>query len=214
MTLTEPTTAPEMAGSHAAFDPRHSAEEWTFAPAALQERRAAERFIGATFLRAYGARLRQFLPLIMTLRHRGRLVAACGLRYAGVESLFLENYLDERIEVHLSAKTGKRVERSGIVEVGNLAVVRGGYARQLIIRLTAHLREKDAAWAVFSAVPALRNSFLRLGVPVVPIAPAERHRLPAAQHAEWGSYYDARPVVTAVRVIAAHAALGTESCRR
>jgi hypothetical protein len=214
MSLTEPTRPPEMAGSHAAFDPRHSGAEWTFAPASPQERRAAERFIGAAFFRAYGASLRQFFPLIMTLRHHGRLVAACGLRYAGVESLFLENYLDERIEMHLSARTDKRVERSGIVEVGNLAVVRGGYARQLIIRLTAHLREKDAAWAVFSAVPALRNSFRRLGVPVVPIAPAERHRLPAAQHAEWGSYYDARPVVTAVRVIAAHAALGTESCRR
>ena len=213
MSLTESIPARVATESHPGH-PRPSTGNWIFDPVDQLERGAAERFISATFLRTYGATLRRFLPLIMALRRDGRLVAACGLRYASSGPLFLENYLDQTIEALLSSRLGAPVERSAIVEVGNLAVARRGYARQLIISLTLHLKQERADWAVFSAVPALRNSFLRLGVPILQLVAADCRRLPSAQRDEWGTYYDARPVVTAVRVADAHAALDGTACTR
>jgi hypothetical protein len=153
MSLTESMTARDGMESHPGH-PRPASGNWIFAPVDRLERGAAERFISATFLRTYGATLRRFFPLIMALRLDGGLVAACGLRYASSGPLFLESYLDQPIEALLSSSKGARVDRSAIVEVGNLAVARGGYARQLIISLTLHLKQEQADWAVFSAVPA------------------------------------------------------------
>jgi hypothetical protein len=213
MSLTESIPARDAMERHPGR-PRPSTANWIFAPVNRLERRAAEHFISATFRRTYGATLRGFFPLIMALRLDGRLVAACGLRYASTGPLFLESYLDRPIEALLSSSMGAPVDRSATVEVGNLAVARGGYARQLIISLTLHLKREQADWAVFSAVPALRNSFLRLGVPILQLVAADRRRLPPAQRDEWGTYYDARPFVTAVRVADAHAALDGAACTR
>ena len=193
---------------------RYTADGWTFRKAEEDELLAAECFISASFRRPYGAHLGSFYPDIMVLRHGGELVAACGLRHAQAGRIFLERYLDGPIEAVLSGAIGECVERPSIVEVGNLAVIAAGNARDLIGRLTCHLQQGGTAWAVFSAVPALRNSFRRLGIPLVQLAPAARERLAPAERAEWGTYYDNAPVVTAVRVSAAQAALTRLSCTR
>jgi hypothetical protein len=187
---------------------------WTFERASNHERREIEGFIAASFLRAYGARLTRFFPVLMSLRHRGMLVAACGLRRASQEPLFLEAYLDGAIEHELAAATGERIPRGAIVEIGNLAVTRAGIARRLILELTLHLEQVGLAWSTFSAVSSLRNNFVRLGIPLVALASADRDRLPPAEAALWGSYYDSRPQVAAVRVAAAHAALMRTTCAR
>jgi len=191
----------------------YAANGWTFRKTEEDERLAAECFISASFRRTYGAHLSGFFPDIMLLRHDGELVAACGLRAAQAGPIFLERYLDEPIEAVLCGAIGERVERPSIVEVGNLAVKAAGNARDLIGRLTCHLQQNGTVWAVFSAVPALRNSFRRLGIPLIQLASAARERLAPAERAEWGTYYDNAPVVTAVRVSAAQAAL-TLSCTR
>jgi hypothetical protein len=190
-------------------------DEWAFARVTSHERAEAEHFIRTSFIRAYGAHLTRFFPLLMSLRRQGKLLAACGLRYARVEPLFLETYLESAIEVVLSAVAGESITRAAVIEVGNLAVARAGIARQLIVRLTSHLHQDGgASWVVFSAVPSLRNNFVRLGIPLVPLAPADRNRLARGAQKEWGTYYDAAPQVTAVRVAAAHAALVRTACIR
>ena len=104
------------------------------------------------------------------------------------------------------------VAREAIVEVGNPTVARPGFARQLIVHLTAYLHQHGPAWVVFSAVPQLRNNFVRLGIPLVHLAIANPERLPATARAAWGTYYDDAPRVTAVKVAAAHAALAERAC--
>jgi hypothetical protein len=189
-------------------------DQWAFARVTSRERSEAEQFIRGSFVRAYGAHLTRFFPLLMSLRYQGRLLAACGLRYARIEPLFLETYLDSAIEVVVSAVVGESIPRAAVIEVGNLAVARAGIARQLIIRLTSHLHQVGVSWVVFSAVPSLRNNFMRLGIPLAQLASADRNRLPPGAQKEWGTYYDAAPQVTAIRVAAAHDALLRTACIR
>ena len=187
---------------------------WRFEPVRAHERPRAEAFIKTGFHRAYGARLSRFMPALMALRRDGEMVAACGLRPSAGEALFLETYLDAPVETALARRTGAEWARADIVEVGNLVVARAGFARDLITHLTTHLHSNGPAWTVFTAVPALRNNFLRLGIPLVTLAPADGARLPPAARTEWGSYYDQSPVVTAVNVRAAFHALREGPCTR
>lgn len=180
-------------------------QRWHFNTANGAARPAVERFIAAGFLKAYGARLTEFMPELVVLHDGSELAAACGLREAASNPLFLEQYLDVSAERALGiAGTDRRT----IIEVGNLSIARPGYARHLVAGLTRLLHERGMQWALFSAVPALRNNFRRLGIPMADLGPADPQRLPAAARANWGSYYQQRPLVTAVHVATAFCVLG------
>lgn len=163
-----------------------------------------EAFIAATFARAYGARVQRFMPFLMGLRGEdGELLAALGLREGASERLFLEHYLDAPVEQVLSAALsgfGAAVGREHLVEVGNLAAQGPGGARWLIIALTGYLQGAGQQWVAFTATPALRNSFRRLGLRLIHLGVASRERLPAKERAHWGTYYDGGPEVVAVNV--------------
>jgi hypothetical protein len=172
-----------------------------FAPETVASRPEAEALIRAAFARAYGARIRRFLPLLMGLRNReGSLLAACGLRHAALAPLFLEAYLDRPAEAAVADAAGAPVARPDLVEVGNLAVTRAGCAPLLIAALTRHLYQGGHRWAVFTAVPALANGFRRLGIALMPLAPARLAALPLPERSGWGTYYDHAPRVMACRV--------------
>jgi len=188
--------------------------QWSFRRVRARERPQVEDFIRRRFVRAYRARLAKLMPALMALYRGAEIAAACGLRHAAGERLLLETYLDDPVEVALSASAGTRVNRHDILEVGNLAVARAGYARRLIIHLTHHLHAGGPTWVVFTAVPALRNSFLSLGIPLIMLAAADGARLDPAARAEWGSYYEQSPQVTAVNVGAAFETLCEAACTR
>lgn len=172
-----------------------------FAEPGSESRGTLEQYVAASFGAAYGARLRHFLPQLMSLRdRRGELVAVCGLRDAAWEPLFLETYLDLPPESILEEVTGRCVDRGSLMEVGNLAISRPGMARYLIAALTEHLHRIGKEWAVFTAVPSLVNAFTRLGIRLVFLGRAELGRLPEAERGDWGRYYDAQPVVAAASV--------------
>lgn len=167
-----------------------------------------EGFIRASFAAAYGARLHHFLPDLMSVRDgRRALLAVLGLRPAESGALFLEQYLDARIEDALARALRRDVTRAGLVEVGNLAVAHSGGARWLIAALTAYLKGAGVDWAVFTAVPALRNAFVRMGIELTSLAPADPRRLGEAERAQWGRYYETGPVVMAASVHQAFDAL-------
>lgn len=182
-------------------------------PGLLEQRGArrqeAERFIAATFARMHGARITEFMPTLLGLRDdQGQLYCACGLR-SGSTPLFIEHYLDKPVQTVLQHETGADnvIRREHVVEVGNLAVTAPGSARELIAELTRYLARSPYQWVVCAALAALRNAFLRLGIPLVTLAPAPIEALPEASRAAWGSYYQNNPQVIAINVQASAQAL-------
>lgn len=168
-----------------------------------------EEFIAARFGRAYGARVAHFLPHLLGVRDGlGRWQGAAGYGAAEGARLFLEQYLEHPVEQALAEKLGRPLARHGIVEVGNLAAVSAGMARLLIPQLARHLHRLGYRWVVFTATRALRNSFLRLGLRPLPLAPADPARLPDGG-ASWGAYYEQEPMVMAGKI-----ALGLAAGRR
>lgn len=165
------------------------------------DRYDVEKFIYQVFVRAYDADLNHFLPRLMALRNNNnRMIAALGMREATDEPLFLESYLDTPVEKLISGLCDTDVSRAQIMEVGNLASIHRGGLRNLIIALTSYLRGNGSEWVVFTAVPAVRNAFEALELPLHALAPADKSRLEKSEQNRWGTYYDTGPVVVAGKV--------------
>jgi hypothetical protein len=166
------------------------------------ERQELEQFIRNVFHRAYGASIKHFMPQLMSLRDgAGNLQAVCGLRNAGDDALFLESYLDAPVENVISDRIGNEVARGDIVEIGNLAVAEPGTVRQLLASVSAYLHGTNTQWAVFTAIPALRNSMLKLNMPLEALGIADINKIEASERPNWGSYYDKTPQVMALKRI-------------
>jgi len=164
------------------------------------DRAEVEQFIGDVFRQAYGAKIKRFKPCLMSLRDRdNKLVAACGFRSAALEPLFLETYLDRPIEAVLTERVGFPVRRNDIVEVGNLSVIEPGVARYLITAIFTQLHATSKQWAVFTAVPLVRNAFIKMELNPIILGDADKNRLPPEDQAEWGSYYEQKPQIMAVQ---------------
>jgi hypothetical protein len=161
-------------------------------------RERLEAFVREIFLGAYAARISTFYPhLVGITRPDASFAAVAGVRPAASQPLFAEFYLDASIETLISARTGSVIARAEIAEVGNLAPASAGQARWLIAMLTAYLYAAGFSWVVFTAVPTLYNAFARMGLRPIGLAAADVSRLDPALQDDWGSYYDAKPMVYA-----------------
>jgi hypothetical protein len=163
-------------------------------------RAAVEAFIHAVYRDRYGAHVRQFSPVLVSLcDERGDLVAAAGYRAAGPGPLFLERYLDAPVETLLTSDSSSRPARERIVEVGHLAGGRAGEGRRLALLLAPHLANEGFHWVVSTLTEELRHLFIRLGI--VPMARgAADPALLGDEAARWGSYFDHHPVVLAGQI--------------
>jgi AcrR family transcriptional regulator len=174
-------------------------------------RREIEAFVSAVYRERYGAELRHFAPLLVSLHdEHGDCVAAAGYRAADGGPLFLERYLPGPVESLLPAAQGRGPRRERIVEVGHLAAVRAGEGRRLILLLGPHLAGQGFEWVVSTLTQELRNLFVRMGVAPLALGVADPAVL-GAQAAQWGSYYDHRPLVLAGRLDAALPTLARRS---
>ena len=154
-----------------------------------------EAYIQQRFRKAHGADIRHFMPELFGLHNAcGELCAVAGVRLAHTEALFLERYLDEPIDPLISAAANQTVDRTGIVEVGNLAAGDTGSARLSIIAITYLLAMGGLEWVAFTGNIGLVNSFHRLGLKPVTLCAADPARLGDDRHS-WGSYYDSKPWV-------------------
>jgi len=169
-------------------------------PADSPCRHAVEAFISAVYRERYGAELRHFAPLLVSLHdEQGDCVAAAGYCAADSGPLFLERYLSGAVESLLPAPAGRGPLRQRIVEVGHLAAVRAGEGRRLILLLGPHLAGQGFEWVVSTLTQELRNLFVRMGVAPLALDVADPAVL-GDDAAQWGSYYDHRPLVLAGRL--------------
>lgn len=179
-----------------AFVPRHAPAPRLRVHAPHDPSRVAvENFVRAIYRERYGADVRRFAPILVSLHdEHGALVAAVGYRPADRGPLFLERYLNGPVETLLGP--GAAPPRSNIVEVGHLAAGRAGEGRRLILLLGPHLAVQGFQWVVGTLTEELRQLFVRLGIAPLQLGVAD----PAAlgdEAATWGSYYDHRPLVLA-----------------
>jgi hypothetical protein len=166
-------------------------------------RREVEAFISAVYRERYGAELQHFAPVLVSLHdEHGECVAAAGYRAADSGPLFLERYLPGAVESLLPASAKRMSPRARIVEVGHLAAMRAGEGRRLILLLGPHLAGQGFEWVVSTLTQELRNLFVRMGVAPLALGVADPAVL-GNQAAQWGSYYDHRPLVLAGRLDAA-----------
>lgn len=168
----------------------------TLVEASTDRRGALESFVAQRFFEVYGARIHAFLPRLFGAQdRRGALAAVFGLRGADQGPLFLEQYLDAPVEILVAASFGRHAGRRQIAEVGNLAGASPGALRSLIPTLTHRLQDEGYRFVAFTGSARLCNGFSRLGLPLRVVAPAPPERLPEAERALWGRYYDHQPSV-------------------
>jgi hypothetical protein len=158
------------------------------------ERGALESFIQRIFHHSYGAHLNSFYPYLASFVSAGHIRGVVGYRDGMAEPLFSEQYLDAPVESLIGACLAQNVERRHVVEVGNLALNGPGEARWAIAAMTVFLHSAGYRWVLFTAVKSLSNAFQRLGLNPVPIATPDARRLPDGGR-QWGSYYQAGPMV-------------------
>lgn len=155
-------------------------------------------FIRRRFMQAYGADPALRIPALLALTTaQGSLLAAVGVRNAGRERLFLEDYLSVPVEAVMPVPG---TERKKIAEIAHLAGVEAGVSRYLFASLSVWLDAAGYEWVVCTGTDQLRNSFHRLGISTQVLANADPARLPDGG-AGWGRYYDHHPVVMAVNVV-------------
>ena len=166
------------------------------------DRAEIEQFIRDIFFQVCGARVRFFLPTLMSLRDQdGKLLAACGIRSAGAERLYMEQYMDKPIEQVLSERVSSTVARNDIVEIGNYSVAEMGLSRLLINAIFDQLHATSKQWAVFTAVQVVRNTLIKADIVPQILCDADINRLPPEEQSDWGSYYEQNPKVMAVERI-------------
>lgn len=176
-------------------------------------RELTEAFIGERFAEYYGASVRHYMPRLFTVRDEwARVCGAFGLRSAANE-LFLENYLELPIEQEIARRTGCRVERRQIVEVGHFAGLAPGAVRAMISLLTVRLHHEGFRWVAFTGTVSLRNAFHRMGLAPLDIRAADVSCLPETSRAAWGSYYEHGPRVLVGNIGEGFAALSRAQSR-
>lgn len=166
--------------------------------------RIAIEFIRRRFNQAHQARVSHFMPQLFGLQSEdGSLYGAAGCRRADSGVLFLERYLDVPIEQAIFERSGVRVARHQIVEVGNLAAEGAGTARTLIVKLTRQLALQGFRWVTFTGTQEVLNSFHRLGLAPQSLGLADPARM-GESLADWGRYYDSAPQVVFGEILPAH----------
>ena len=171
-------------------------------------RAEVEQYVSEKFESSYGASLAEFLSLFLTLRCSDNLSASAGISLGSAsKKFFLEQYLDMPVEKELEQFCGEQVRRGQLAEIGNLVATTLGASRLMFIVLASILDQAGYEWMVFTATKPLLRSLQKMGFETQVIAEAKPGRLDANSNADWGSYYDNKPLVVAGRLSSAQEAV-------
>jgi hypothetical protein len=163
------------------------------APGGAQRDRV-EEYIRARFAGRHGARVTHFLPNLFTLGRGDDYCGAVGLAAAANGPLFAETYLDAPVEQLIAQRTGVRVARSDVLEIGNLVSTWKGSSLLLFVFLSEVIDRLGTRWVLFTATREVEALLARLNYAPVVLADADPARL-ADGGTSWGSYYRKLPRV-------------------
>ena len=162
-------------------------------------RQEVESFILDKFQDCHSATIREFLPLLIDLGFDQNKSAVIGVRPGIERSFFLENYLDDPIEVALYELAGACVNRKGIVEIGNFAADNVRLGSLLFTILAKGLSLAGYQWMVFTATNEVEKMISKLGCAQTVLTDANASRVEQSS-SDWGSYYDNNPKVIACKL--------------
>jgi hypothetical protein len=158
-------------------------------------RAEAEQYVSAKFHRTHGAHVTSFMPTLLLLTDdAGAIEGVAGCRTAGNEPLLLESYLEHPIEETIARRTGARVKRSQIVEVGNFACRDSRSARAFMSLIAPYLIGRDLVWITFTATVSVRRILGSLGARCTELGRADGACVRSGTD-RWGSYYTNDPRV-------------------
>ncbi len=168
------------------------------------ERVHVEAFVRDRFMVTHHADIKHYHPYLLSLETAaGTVLATAGFRPACNADLFLEQYLDNPVEVLLSGLFSRDIDRASIIEVGNLASDCPGSSRLLIMAMTWLFQMHNLEWVVMTGTHDLMNVFKNLDLEPAMITEARACRLGEHQH-DWGHYYDKRAYVMAGNILDGH----------
>lgn len=156
-------------------------------------RRALQNFIHQRYAEAYQADVSHFLPLLLASVTGSDIQGVLGLRPGSAGRFFVEQYLADPIELAITTVTGQTVDRTRVIETGNLASIKGG-SQRLFIVLTELLWQAGFDWVCFTATPQVASLLQRLGFAPEVLASADPACLSDSGRS-WGSYYRNKPSV-------------------
>ncbi|RLB64174.1 MAG: hypothetical protein DRH08_10030 [Deltaproteobacteria bacterium] len=165
------------------------------------QRPALKTYIEQQFSNTYGATITEFLPLLSSMECNGNISAVAGIRPAQKTELFVERYLDAPIEVILSQLNQTSIDRSSIVEIGNLSATHRGATLLFFVVQIAMLHEAGIKWDVFAATHQVGTIMSKLNFISLELGPADPARL-GDDASNWGSYYDTQPTILATNIAA------------
>lgn len=153
-----------------------------------------EAYIANKFHTEYGAHVTTFAPLLLSMSCNRELSAAVGVRPAKSSTLFIEQYLDENVERYIESPDGEAVNRSDIVEIGNLVATWKGASQLLFLVLGVALHEAGYRWLAFSATDKVERITRKFPFPLQVLCDSDPARLGDRAN-EWGRYYETSPKV-------------------
>ncbi|MFT5656333.1 MAG: hypothetical protein ACI9XU_002060 [Arenicella sp.] len=159
-------------------------------------RKELESFVLDKFQDCHSATIREFMPLLIDLGLGLNKRAVVGIRPGIERPFFLENYLDDPIEIALQELAGADVAREGIVEIGNFAADNVRLGSLLFTILAKGLLLAGYKWMVFTATNQVEKMIGKLGCAQTVLTDANASRV-AQSPTDWGSYYDNNPKVIA-----------------
>ncbi len=161
-------------------------------------RNEIETFIAERFKEEYDANVQHFADHLLGLRDsRGNIRIAAGYNLASKRTLFLEQYLPTNIETTLKIKTGQSIDRTRIIEVGNLASKTLGGTRIMIHALSEIFESLKPEMICMTANAKVRNTLNLMHLEHIELEKAEETRWKAP--GKWGSYYSqGKPIVIAI----------------
>jgi len=160
---------------------------------------ALENYVARQYFACHKAHLSSFLPQLLSMSQCSEVQAVAGLQPASDNPLFLEQYLDQNIEQMIAGVINQPIDRSSIVEIGNLVSTRAGGSQLLFIILAFAIKRAGFHWLVFTATGQVNKLVKRLCASPVFLANATAERL-GTTAGQWGEYYQKTPNVMAINL--------------